>query len=386
MKKLILLGLIIIYQINLLYSQIEIECDEFSQVIDSNHILVKKGNNYGIIDINGKLLIDYTIKDPIISENILLTIKSNASGLSELIDLSTLKPIWSGNVTQYHPFTNGYAHIYDFRDSDMSTSSFFIDKQGRKIFDLPKNTNNIKYGETFSFSNEVVRIPINNSKTNEEYFIYLDNSGNKIMEKSFSIAKDFYYDLAKTCVKKYDNFHWGFIDKKGNVIIDYLYTKEPTSFSDSIARVENTNGLFGFINLKGNIVLEPQYVFATGFYKGFALVKKDYTGEFLLINKKGEIIKTYNSFKHFNRSDRTEQSILFIKELVDNGILNTGTSYAKFIDYDGKVLFNEKGLTVDEFKNGLAKFSRFNLKTGKTVYGILNKKGETILIKKDNQF
>jgi hypothetical protein len=391
MKKIILISTLLLTQLSSLFSQTEIECDEFSYIIDSNLILVKKGSDFGIIDISGKLMIDYTIKSPEIDGNILICEKIADKGLGsspevELINLKTLKPIWSGEVSKTHVSKDNYIHIYNFGFSDLSTKSFIMNSEGIKLFDLPKNTNNIKYGETFTVSEDIIKVPIKDRNSNpEEYYIYLDLKGNKINDSTFIYAKDFHNGLAKTGIYKHGKLYWGFINNKGETIIDYKFTNEPTSFSDNLARVKSTNGQYGFINKKGEIVIEPKYSFATGFYQGFALVKENYNSTFQLINTKSETIKNYPNIRDIRGKNESEQSIIAIKELIDERILVTNTDNT-IIDFEGNIILKEKGLNVNEFNFGLAKFQKYNFETGKTIYGIMNNKGEVILIKKENQF
>lgn len=391
MIKVIFLNIFFLINFNALYSQIEVECDEFSYIIDSNLILVKKGINYGIIDSSGKIIMDYNIKSPEIYNNFLVNEKIKSQGLDgdtkvDIIDLKTFEVIWSGSISKIYFSNDEYICIYYFNHSNFTANSFVINKKGLKIFELPKNTNYNKIGETFLISENIMKVPIKDNKSSfSDYYIYLDINGNKIMDSTFIYAKDFHNGLAKTGIYKHGKLYWGFINSKGKTIIEHKFSNEPTSFSDSLARVKDTNGKYGYINIKGEIVISPQFSFATGFYKGLALVRSDYNSDFLLINKNGEIVKRYNTFRRINRNDNSDQQNLLIKELVNEKILKTDVS-STFIDFNGNLILNEKGLFVSEFNFGLAKFQKHNFQSNITIYGLINSKGKITMIKKSSQF
>ena len=51
---------------------------------------------------------------------------------------------------------------------------------------------------------------------------------------------------------------WGFVDKNGNVVIDYIYDKTTDLNSYGYAGIE-LNGKWGVVNQDGKIILEPKY-------------------------------------------------------------------------------------------------------------------------------
>ena len=63
-------------------------------------------------------------------------------------------------------------------------------------------------------------------------------------------------------------------------------------FSEGLAPVSNSNGLWGYINKKGQMVFDYQYNFADFFVEGIARVMKN--GNMIMIDKKGKEVKENN--------------------------------------------------------------------------------------------
>jgi len=87
-------------------------------------------------------------------------------------------------------------------------------------------------------------------------------------------------------IKKANFDKWGYIDKKGKIVIDPQFDSTGI-FSEGLATVKIGNK-WGYINKKGKIVINPQFDFARSFSEGLATVEiGDRWG---YINKKGKII------------------------------------------------------------------------------------------------
>lgn len=98
-----------------------------------------------------------------------------------------------------------------------------------------------------------------NIETDEEYIKiynetdikYFDNQGNEITNKEVYPNNSIFAD-------KNDQEKWGFIDKSGNVIVDYKYDNVTEINEYGYAGIKQ-NGKWGVINQNGEIVLEPSY-------------------------------------------------------------------------------------------------------------------------------
>lgn len=79
------------------------------------------------------------------------------------------------------------------------------------------------------------------------------------------------------------NEAWGFINEKGNLVIDFRSDLVTTNFEDGtypafiderclIEKRMNGISYFGFIDKSGNVIVEPVYLNATNFDDGLAIV------------------------------------------------------------------------------------------------------------------
>ena len=81
-------------------------------------------------------------------------------------------------------------------------------------------------------------------------WFYINDKGERLFNKSYSITSAFSEGLAEVCV---NYTKCGFIDKKGNPVIDLKYTST-SSFDDGLAAVL-LDGKWGFIDKKGKKVI-----------------------------------------------------------------------------------------------------------------------------------
>jgi len=66
---------------------------------------------------------------------------------------------------------------------------------------------------------------------------------------------------------------WSLYDSLGRKILTRQY-KTIRSFSEGLAAVQNDENLWGFVDEKGNVVIEPSYRYAADFKNGYTLVKE----------------------------------------------------------------------------------------------------------------
>lgn len=83
---------------------------------------------------------------------------------------------------------------------------------------------------------------------------YFDFAGNEKENKDILTENNIY--------AKSQNGKWGFIDKDGNVVVDYIYDKVTDLNSYGYAGVK-ADGKWGVVNSEGKVILEPTYTFNT---------------------------------------------------------------------------------------------------------------------------
>jgi WG containing repeat len=174
-------------------------------------------------------------------------------------------------------FENGIAIVSDIKFDDY----YYINANGQKLTNFPEgNISIFKKGFAVVFNNK---------------YAIIDSIGNKIYD-SFDAFGGFNDDLIK--IKK--NGKWGFIDKTGRVIIDFLYEEDRRKefdkylklntdsldtlpkaklrnigfFSDGLVEFQK-DSLWGFIDKKNTIVIEPKYKRVKQFSEGVAGVSLD---------------------------------------------------------------------------------------------------------------
>ena len=100
------------------------------------------------------------------------------------------------------------------------------------------------------------------------------------MKPTYALVQSFMEGLAPVLT---ENERWGFIDTKGNMVIQPIY-EEVGSFSEGLAPVK-IQDKWGYIDGKGNTVIKPIYEAANLFTNGIAWVRMN--GKDGFIDKKG---------------------------------------------------------------------------------------------------
>lgn len=148
---------------------------------------------------------------------------------------------------------------------------------------------------------------------------------------------------------------WGFIDRKGVVIIplkfDYVY-----AFSEGLALVE-LNEEYGFINVTGEVVIPIQYYNASSFSEGLARVQLDDKSGF--INKDGEEVIS----SKYDFAFSFKEGLALVELNGKNGFINKVGEEVIPLKYDH----------VQDFSEGLAAV-KLNQR-----YGFIDKTGAEVI-------
>lgn len=170
---------------------------------------------------------------------------------------------------------------------------------------------------------------------------FMNEKGEIVIEPQYSFVQMFHEDAA--WVKKDD--HIFFIDKGGNPIIDTDTWKDyDFEFSEGLLAVKNNDNKWGFIDKKGNIVIEPQWDEAQSFSNGLAAISLN--GKYGYINTSGQLIitPTWEYVSKFN-----ESGTAFVIQDMDNpevGFINTKGEYTATTQYTACRGYGENLLTV----------------------------------------
>jgi len=222
---------------------------------------------------------------------------------------------------------------------------------------------------------------------------YIDRKGKVIIEPQYWDAD--FFDEGFACVGSTKE-KYGFINTKGDTVIDFIYDESFGSFSKGLADV-TVNDSCGYINKNGKVIIPLIYETCYPFLSDLAVVWT-FEGEQVLINKKGETFeykeekykdKKLWSLNTYPGAFKTENGRGRLNAKGDTIIppkyLSTGNLSNKMYIVQDKNekwgAYNEKGELVIKpqfdnlwhFYDGVANFS-LNKK-----WGFVNKKGKIMI-------
>ena len=191
---------------------------------------------------------------------------------------------------------------------------------------------------------------------------FIDKQGNLVINFQYDSAYSFSDGIAG--VQK--NGKWGCIDKHGNLLIDYQYTLYG-GYQEGLISVQK-NGKMGYVDKEGKTVIDFKYDIAKPFSEGLAHVfiytdPQNFTGQGRYIDKMGNTMiiepKGYTT------------SGIFKDGLVS--IYNSNKSGIGYMDKQGKIVIDCLYNSVGEFSEGLAKVKKNDK------YGFIDKQGNIII-------
>lgn len=202
--------------------------DEIKQIANQGIVFIKK-NKYGLMDFGGNVLIEPTYQK--LTEINIDIFSAEKDGKSGAIDKDQNEKI---------PFTysqityNKKAGIY-IADDENYNSSILDSNFEVKVTGILSEINTdsgymkLKVGDTYKYYNFKFE-----EKENKDIL-----STNKIFTSK-------------------QNGKYGFVDSKGNVIVDYIYDDATEQNKYGYAAIKK-DGLWGAIDSEGNVVIEPYY-------------------------------------------------------------------------------------------------------------------------------
>jgi hypothetical protein len=104
------------------------------------------------------------------------------------------------------------------------------------------------YTEFFELFDDLVESEITKLESNSHIYVRTDKN-----ECKYKNVKDFSEGLAPVKIKS----SWGYIDKKGKLVIDNIF-QNAFRFQDGLAKIK-INGKYGFINTSGKIIINAEF-------------------------------------------------------------------------------------------------------------------------------
>lgn len=199
-----------------------------SKANNNTYVAIDMDGNYNIVDKNEKKLLneDYEYIEYFTNDYFIVNkdqksgvIKSNGESVVDL-KYASVQKILSTNCLK--------ATTDDGNTYIISTSG--------------KVSEGVKDGDTAVYDNYIKLYSSNDFK-------YFDLNGNEVTYQSLFPDKKIY--------AKKQNGKWGFVDKSGNVIVDYKY--DMVSEQNETTAGVKLDGKWGVIDTSGNLIVEPKY-------------------------------------------------------------------------------------------------------------------------------
>lgn len=254
------------------------------------------------------------------------------------------------NLTGCEFFSEGLAWV-----ADDNNNGLYIDKEGNRIIE----GNNGAIGTTFRNGLARAVKDIGNNSNHIYKYGFINKNGEIAIDFIYDDAFDFLDGLAP--VEK--DGKAGFIDTKGNWVLDAPEEKIPNYFSEGLCGTFKNNK-YGFIDKQGNTVIDFIYNTGSMFHEGLAWVEKD--GKYYYIDKEGNIVIDISTIPGIE-TGKSEESY---PNVFSDGLalIRRNGKYA-YIDKTGNVVLESPYSKAGSFSEGFA----WSYKDGK--YGFIDKQG-----------
>lgn len=276
----------------------------FEFVGDSDYGRFRYNDKYGIIDIDGNIVIEPIYEDMSFpSENLVVAEKSDGNFVilditsgkevgsvegsedipaNQIYKISNPSILYGDDGDDYIGFSDGYIfmRVTSWANDRLEENynSICMDKTGKEKFATKYNiTSNYNSGIAIGYYSDNFMQP----KT----LAGLDKDGKEL----WTVENVNEYESQSDGVIIYqdrDSSLYGAVDLKGNNVLKCEYEKLTRAGNGLIGF--RKFGLWGYLDYKGNEVIKPQFNSAEMFKGGVALVKKE--GEQYFINTKGETV------------------------------------------------------------------------------------------------
>ncbi len=266
------------------------------------------------------------------------------------------------------PFSEGLAAVNDFNHK-----KYYINTKGQRVINLGDT---IYEARKFKNGLAVVSKQVDDHvlKFNHDIitlgykFGYIDTKGNLMINFLYEDADDFDEDLARVQLKK----KYGLINTKGEMILKAEYGNIDHFFENKA--VIDGLGKYGYVDTKGNVVIKPKFDMAYDFTEGMAAIWNAANNKYGFINGEGEIKipLIYDNVKPFSEGKAAvlkdgkwgfidKNGTLVLRHVFDNASVYREGMCAVlikrkwgFIDAAGSLIIPADFDAVGSFDNGVA--------------------------------
>ncbi|MBB3123298.1 hypothetical protein FHS04_000795 [Mesoflavibacter sabulilitoris] len=373
---------------NFLFAQKPLYFDKLND-FKNGYALVQTGNLKGFIDVDGNLIgkldVIQTLDNGTDFQGKTVYLQRQFGFHKDAIRKFTgefiLNPSFSIQTV------NSFFIIKDFKN--LSKPTFKIMNENGQIIFSVISKNGVQ-DPILPISNELIGIKNLDDKYSKYYAIksLVSDFKSDYNYKKFKKLKNGFIKAFRYSETEGKN-KWGFLNSKGEVAIDFMYSYEPSDFNENKAIVKNIDNLFGYIDNDNKIILEPQFVEASKFVNGKAIVRlynhkkvNNITNYgYRLINEKGEILFDFKELRVDKKYDESKYDIIENGNLIK---LKHGSKISLF-NVDNFEIKETPYNSIGEFDSNLA-LVVFK-KEDKKKMGYINEKGELVFCTETkNQF
>jgi len=293
---------------------------------------VKTGNQWGYVNLKGKLVIPakYTVGASF-SEGLAAVSMGKKGGFINKKNEMVI-PLRKGN---FNSFSDGRAVYFKPSEkpnaSPYETTYGFVDKTGKMVI---APTRHISPNITYTFSEGFCKVMDPKS-------LFINRNGNPVEMAKVSDAQDFSEGMA--AVQSASGPKWGFMNTKGSVVIPFrFYEVDHEGFKQGFCAVALQYNEWMYINPSGKPMFGKTFKEARAFSDGMAAVARDVGGQklFGFIDKTGKMtIKP--QFKPYTHKAFSEGLVAFKK----------GNQWG-FMNKNGQVAIQPQFEEVGSFKEG----------------------------------
>ncbi len=259
------------------------EWDTISKV--GNFIKVKKGNNYRLFDLEGKMVFDTKFTDFILIDNYTVLGSRNNGNKKDVVGTDGKLLFELPINSSISDFIGGRAVVFTPGDTDywgnetVASKAGVIDTKGKFIIPMAYYDLNSIYND----KNQVIAYIAEKRVGKKLCMGMIDKNGKTIIPLQYDTLRY----INNTLIAAEKNNKWGCIDFSGKTIIPFAYEDMPV-FKDGIGIVKKAKK-YGVINSKGKVISPAIYDYISEFKGGKAVVSKgkktgvfDNTGKILV--------------------------------------------------------------------------------------------------------
>ena len=202
-----------------------------AEAISGDYIVAEKGGKYGVVDINGETKINFEYNQIKVAGKNYIAKKANKFGVIDIEENEKI-PFDYININ-YVPA--GDLFVADYIENENLVSKIYDQNFKEKLTGTVLDINTAK---------GYIRVNVNGEYKYYNFKFEEKQSSTLLTTNSLFLSKK--------------NGKYGFLDKDGKVVVDYIYDDATEQNTSGYAAIKK-DGLWGSIDTKGNVVIKPEY-------------------------------------------------------------------------------------------------------------------------------